>query len=145
MAYTTQAAIEGEIQRADLIALTDDDRTGAVNATVLTQIIDNASGYIDSKIANIYGEQLPFDPVPGSVANMALTIVCYRLYRRRNVPDEKNNFYVDFVDVKEFLDRVNKGEQMISDVVLRDFNPVAYTGTRTLYGTLGSNNLSRSL
>lgn len=138
-AYTTQAAILGEIQLSDLIQLTDDDRQGAVNQAILDQVIASASGYIDSKLANIYGEQLPFNPAPAAVANMALTVACYRLYRRRNIPDEKNNFYPDWVDVKEFLDKVNKGEAMIDDVVSRDFAQVAYTARSSTFGTLGSN------
>ena len=138
-AYTTKAAILGEIQLSDLIQLTDDDRQGAVNETILNQVIASASGYIDSKLANIYGEQLPFDPVPSSVANMALTVACYRLYRRRNIPDEKNNFYPDWVDVKEFLDKVNAGEAMIDDVVSRDFAQVAYTARSSTFGVIGSN------
>ena len=73
-AYTNQTAVLGEIQLSDLIALTDDDRSGSVNSAVLDQIIANASGYIDSKVANIYGNQLPFSPIPSSVASMALTI-----------------------------------------------------------------------
>ena len=144
-AYTNQAAVLGEIQRQDLIALTDDDGSHDINTSILNQIIVNASGFIDSKVANIYGQQLPFNPVPSSVASMALTITCYRLFRRREVPNEKNKFTEAYNDVVAFLDRVNKGEAMIDDVVTRDFNPVSYTGTRSLYGTMGSNVLSRSL
>ena len=138
-AYTNKAAILGEIQLSDLIALTDDDRSGVVNETILAQIIENASGYIDSKIANIYGEQLPFSTIPVSVANMALTIACYRLLRRRQIPDEKNNFTDSWLDVKDFLNQVNKGEAMLSDVTLRDFAQVAYTGRNTMFGVRGTN------
>ena len=144
-AYTTQAAILGEIQNQDLIALTDDDKMGVVNTTILDQIIANASGYIDSKLANIYGSQLPFNPVPSSVANMALTIACYRLLRRREVPDEKNKFAEAYADVMDFLNRVNKGEATIDDVVSRDFPPVVYTGRRTTFGSIGSNYAATTL
>lgn len=144
-AYTTQAAIQGEIRLNELIQLTDDNKSGAINTDVLAQIIANASGYIDSKVSNVYGQQLPFNPVPSSIASMALTIACYRLYRRAMVPDERNKYYQAYQDVADFLNRVNKGEAMIDDVVTRDFSPVTYTGSRTLYGVLGSNILSRSL
>jgi phage gp36-like protein len=138
--YTTQAAILGEIQLNDLIGLTDDaPSTGNVNTTVLTQVIQNASGYIDRKIGNIYGGQLPFNPVPPSVASMALTIACYRLYRRREVPDEKNKFYEEFKDVCDFLNKVNKGEAMLDDVVNRDFPQVVFTVRNTTYGNKGTN------
>ena len=137
--YTNKAAVLGEIQEPDLIALTDDSRLGVVNDTILDQIITNASGYIDSKLANIYGSQIPFSPIPSSVASMALTITCYRLLRRREVPDEKNKFAESWNDVKEFLDKVNKGEAMIDDIVERDFAQVAYTRRSTTFGTASSN------
>ena len=138
--YTTQAAIEGEIQHVDLIRFTDDAPCqGKINQTVLNQLIQNASGYIDSKCANLYGQQLPFNPVPSSIASMALTIACYRLLRRREVPDEKNKFYRDWQDVKSFLDKVNSGDAHIDDVPYRDFPQVAFTGRSSLYGGQFSN------
>lgn len=144
-AYTTQTAVEGEIRTPELIQLTDDTKTGSLNATILAQVIANASGEIDSRVANIYGSQLPFNPIPSSVASMALTVTCYRLYRRAMIPDEKNKYYQAYMDVVEFLNKVNAGEAQIDDVVTRDFASVVYTGQRTLYGTMGSSTLSRSL
>ena len=144
-AYTTQAAILGEIRQADLVALTDDNKTGVINTTVLNQVIESASGYIDSKVANLYGQQLPFSPIPSSIASMALTIACYRLLRRAEVPDEKNKFYESWDDVKDFLNRVNKGDAMIDDVVSRDFAAVAFTGRNSTFGVAGTNWPSNSL
>ena len=137
--YCSQSAVLGEIRRKDLIALTDDNRTGDIDTVVLNQVIESASGYIDSKLANIYGNQLPFNPIPSSVASMALTVTCYRLLRRAEVPDEKNKFYEAWQDVREFLDRVNRGEAMIDDVISRDFSAVAYTARNTTFGVKGSN------
>ena len=133
-AYTSKTAILGEIQMSDLIALTDDDNTGSLNETVLNQVIANASGYIDRKVANIYGAQLPFVPVPVSVASLALIIACYRLYRRRLVPDEKNNFAGEYNDACDFLNKVNIGEMHLDDVPSRDFPQGAITGQTTIYG-----------
>ena len=133
--YTTQAQILGEIQLMDLIALTDDTNTGNVDTTVLNQIIANAGGFIDSKIANIYGEQLPFTgTIPSSVASMALTITCYRLYRRRLVPDEKNNFTEEYNNVVAFLNEVNEGIKHLNDVPSRDYPQGAVTGQTVVYG-----------
>jgi phage gp36-like protein len=143
--YTTQAEINGEIQMADLIGLTDDENTGQLNATILSQIIANASGEIDQACANLYGEQLPFNPVPSSVASMALTIVCYRLYRRRAVPDEQNRFFAAYSRVRDFLDGVNKAEFHLNDVPARDFAQVAFTGRSTIYGVGGSNQPATSM
>jgi phage gp36-like protein len=141
--YTTQAAINGEIQMADLISLCDDNGTGMLDANataILNQVIANASGEVDQACANIYGTQLPFSPVPLSVANMALTITCYRLYRRRSVPDEQNKFYRDYSRVRDFLDEVNTGDKHLDDVPVRDYPQGALTGQPVLYsgGPFGS-------
>ncbi len=133
MPYCNQADIEGEIQNSDLIALTDDTQTGNINSTILNQVISNASSYIDSLVSNIY--TTPFaDPVPSTVKSMAITIVCYRLLRRRLVPDEKNNFYDEFVSVNEFLKQVNIGEQHISQAPARTFPQGAVNSRPTVYG-----------
>ena len=135
-AYTTRSAILGEIQLSDLIALTDDAPCrGSVNDTVLNQIIANASGFIDRSLANIYGQQLPFNPVPASVASMALTVACYRLYRRRLVPDEKNNFTEEYNNVCKMLEQINKGDMHIDDVPDRDYPQGAVTSQPTIYGS----------
>lgn len=130
-AYTTQSAIEGEIAPSDLIAFTDDGNTGSLNETILNQIIANASGYIDARVANIY--EVPFDPVPSAVASMALSIVCYRLFRRRLTPDEKNPFYEEWKEVREFLDQVNDGDAHIDLTQKRDFPQGALTSQPSIY------------
>ena len=132
--YTNQAAVNGELPMQDLIGLTDDDQTGQLNVTILNQIIANASGEVDQACANIYGGQLPFNPVPLSVANMALTIACYRLIRRRNTADEQNKFYQEYKRVRDFLDEVNTGDKHLDDVPTRDFPQGALTGRSIIYG-----------
>ena len=135
-AYTSLAAINGEIQMNDIIMLCDDVGTGLLEGaatTILNQVIANASGEIDQACANIYGQQLPFSPVPLSVANMALTITCYRLYRRRSVPDEQNKFFAEYSRVRDFLDAVNTGDKHLDDIPARDFPQGALTGRPTIY------------
>lgn len=131
----------------DLISLTDDGQTGNLDSVVLNQVIANASGEIDQSCANIYGKQLPFSPVPASVASMALTITCYRLFRRRLCPDEKNNFYEQYKRVRDFLDEVNTGDKHLNDVPWRDFPQVAMTGQPTIYsgGVFGGGVLSNTM
>lgn len=143
--YTDQTAIEGEIQPLELKQLTDDQNTGELNSTVLNQVIINSSGEIDQACSNLYGQQLPFQPVPSSVANMTLTITCYRLYRRRAVPDEQNKFFKEYSRVRDFLDDVNTGDKHLSDVPVRDFPQVAMTGRSSIYGVAASNNPSTSM
>jgi len=148
--YCTQAAVNGEIPNADLIALLDDDDNpapGTLNVTLLNQVIANASGEIDQACANIYGQQLPFNPVPLSVANMALTITCYRLFRRRETPDEQNKWFEQYRRVRDFLDEVNTGDKHLDDVPTRDFPQGALTGRPLVYagGIFGYGPLSNSM
>jgi phage gp36-like protein len=134
--YTTQAAVNGEIPTADLIALLDDDDNpapGTLNVALLNQVIANASGEVDQACANIYGQQLPFSPVPLSVASMALTITCYRLFRRRETPDEQNKWFAQYSRVRDFLDEVNTSDKHLDDVPPRDFPQGALTGRPTIY------------
>jgi len=142
-AYCTQADIEGEIQAPDLISLTDDSYppAGIVNATVLAQIIENASGVVDRYVGNIY--EVPFSPIPAAVKSLTITIVCYRLYRRRLVPDEKNNFAQDYLEALKFLKEVNKGESKLGLETDREFSPVAANTARSPWGS--SNSLASSL
>lgn len=140
--YTTLAAVNGEIMMQDLIAMLDDPdnaQPGLLNTSLMTQIIINASGEIDQSCANLYGTQLPFNPVPASVASMALTITCYRLYRRRETPDEQNKWFDQYKRVRDFLDGVNKGDFHLDDVPFRDFPQVEYTGRSTIFGVASSN------
>jgi len=134
-AYCTQADILGEIQEPDLIALTDDvtPPTGAVNSTVLDQVIANASGMIDRYVGNIY--VVPFVTTPPSVRSLAITISCYRLYRRRLVPNEKNIFTEDYLAAIAFLEAVNKGELKLDLDAERDFSQVSANTTPSPWGS----------
>jgi len=134
-AYCSQSDILGEIQESDLINLTDDSvpPTGAINTTVLNQVIANASGTVDRYIANIYA--LPFSSVPTAVVSLTITIACYRLYRRRLVPDEKNTFTEDYLAAIKFLEGVNKGEIKLDLSVERDFSQVAANTTPSPWGS----------
>lgn len=148
--YCNQQMIQGAIQNADLISLTDDDQTGQLNTTVLNQVITNASGQVDMYCANIYGTQLPFSDAPAtpqSVANLALTIACYMLYERRETPHELNKFAKRYDAAIAMLEKINTGDMHLNDVPFRDFAQVAFTarGNGGIYGVQGSNQPATSM
>lgn len=131
--YCTQAQIQGEIQASDLISMTDDaPKTGAVNVTVLNQVITNASGDIDQYLGAVY--DVPFSVTPISVSQMAVTLTCYRLLRRREVPDEKNKFYEDKCRVIKQLEKYQTRELTLDLGVTQDFAQVAFDARPTVYG-----------
>jgi len=129
--YCSLADIQGEIQNAELIQLTDDDNTGQLNQTILTQIISNASGEIDRYVGNIYQGLSSANP---SVNSMAIVITCYRLYRRRLVPDESNNYYEDYKGVRDFLKRVQTREDVLDLSAQQSFSAAQVDARPSIYG-----------
>jgi phage gp36-like protein len=134
-AYITQADLLGDIQTADLIALTDDDSppTGQVNTTVLDSVIVKASGVIDRMVGNVY--DVPFNPIPPSVKSLAIAIACYTLYRRREVPDEKNKFTEDYRLAMEMLKAVNRREEFLDLEAVEEVPMVSSNITATIFGS----------
>lgn len=107
MAYATLTDIERQIDSADLIQLTDDERTGDVDTDVVTRAIADADeeidGYIGSRLA------VPLDPVPGIIRKMSVDIAIYNLYSRRRaeIPEARRDRYNDAI---RFIRSVAKGE-----------------------------------
>ena len=135
-AYCQMSDILGEIQMADLIALTDDAPvTGQVNVTILNQVIANASGLIDQYIASVY--QLPLASWPAAVTSMAVTIACYRLYRRRQTPDEQNKFFGPYKDAVEFLKTVQEHKGILDLNTPQAYSGGASVGRRGVYSRWG--------
>ena len=134
--YCTEADLLGEIQPADLVSLTDDSvpPLGIVGEDVLASTIASSSGIIDRYVGNIYA--VPFgDPAPPSVRSLCITITCYKLYRRREVPDEKNKFTEEYRDAIAFLQAVNKRDATLDLSVSPAVPMVAVDVTPTIFGS----------
>lgn len=85
MAIITQADIEGRISEAELIRLTDDGATGAVDATVLAAVIAGGEGEVLALIQQqwVVPLQLTDANTAAMVEAMLLDVIVYRLYARR--------------------------------------------------------------
>jgi phage gp36-like protein len=84
-------------------------------------------------VGNLY--TVPFSsPPPPSVESMAIVISCYRLYRRREVPDEKNKYFQDYTDVMAFLQNVKDGSEVLDLSVSKQVPPVAANQRATIWG-----------
>lgn len=135
--YCTTNDILAEIQDAELIRLTDDaPKTGNINNTILNQVIANASGEIDFYVGSRYS--VPFVPTPPSVESMAIILTCYRLYRRRLVPDEKNRFTEERNQIVAFLQKVKAGDEALDLSVQQEFSPVQPNQRATIFGWGGN-------
>lgn len=94
MGYCTQADIEGQLDRADLIALTDDNGIGSADAAAVARAIADADAEIDSYCGSRY--TVPFSPVPVIVRKFSVDMAIYHLFSRRSVlkiPEERQKRY----------------------------------------------------
>lgn len=78
--YITQQDIANRIDLARLIQLTDDAKTGSVNAGVIAAAITDAEGTFDSYARTRY--TLPV-PVTQKVKSICLDIAVFKLFERR--------------------------------------------------------------
>lgn len=81
MPYCAQADIEKRISQADIIALTDDTGTKAVNTTNLGEAITRADNRINGALRGKFA--VPLTTVPGMITEIAVDLVVYHLYTRR--------------------------------------------------------------
>ena len=133
-AYCSESDILGEISEPELVQLTDEQtpRLGDIDPAVLGQVIANASGVIDLYCGNVY--DVPFNPVPPAVVSIAVTITCYKLYRRREVPDEKNKFTETYREVTKFLQLVNQRKAFLGQTEDEKHAQVQANVTATPWG-----------
>lgn len=78
MAYCTQQNMIDRFGSEELIQLTDRANVGVIDATVLTQAIDDASSEIDSYLAGRYA--LPLATIPTALTRIACSMARYHLY-----------------------------------------------------------------
>ena len=100
--YCTQADIEARFGVAELIQLTDRNRTGTVDAVAIARAIDDAEAEIDGYLAGRYA--LPFTTVPPVLTRLSCDIALYHLFSARRgggVIDDVRNRYKDVVRVLE--------------------------------------------
>lgn len=93
MPYSTVADIA--LSEQDLIDLTDDTESGAVDTGVLASTIDRADRMIDSYLGGRYN--VPFAITPPDVKRLSATLAKYYLHERRmpTVPDGVRRQYDD--------------------------------------------------
>lgn len=126
MAYIVQADIvPRRLTSQELIELTDDAKTGEVDATLVTDICAEASGVVDSYCRGRY--VLPLT-VSEQVKGLALDIAVYKLFGRRRRENKKVEdahtdaikFLKDVADGRASLDQSGKVQSSEMDVVTKD-------------------------
>ncbi len=96
MPYATQADLSPRrISADDLVQLTDDTNSGAVNTDVVNAVLVEASAFIDSYCRNRY--KLPLQ-ASDQIKGVCLSIAEYYLYlRRKRVNQDVRQAYDDAV------------------------------------------------
>lgn len=105
MAYSTLNDLLKQVDEDELIQLTDDEGTGAMDADVVNSAITDADAEIDSYCGTRYST--PFPAAPAMIRKLSCDIAIYNLYaRRRNVSEDRQARYDAAV---RFLRDVSKG------------------------------------
>ena len=105
MAYTTIELIRTEMTNEELVQVTDDNNTGEVDTTIVTQMINNAHNEVLGILRGRYPDDYDADEIPLQVKNIETKIAVYNLFKRRlrnNMPDPAVSEYKQAVkDLKE--------------------------------------------
>jgi phage gp36-like protein len=109
MAYCTQNDLETALTLTLLVQLTDDEATGAVNATRVAAAIAAADAEIDGALQGRY--RVPLSPVPPFVKKLSIDLAHFRLYARRAGTFEMPPFVRDLWKAAlEALKAIREGE-----------------------------------
>lgn len=83
MAYAVKADLEDLISSDKLRQMTDDDRDGVSDATLITDTLSRSDGLIDSYIGSRY--VIPLSPVPPVITQITCQIALFWLFARKTV------------------------------------------------------------
>jgi len=131
MAYCAHTDILAlEIILEELIALTDDGKTGAPDITIVNANIARADAEIDGYIKSHYSVPLTL-PVPEEIKNLSATITAYWLFRRRNEVNE--SIFDAYIKALAKLKAISQGNYAINGITKKtDPSGVASTIASTV-------------
>ena len=117
MAYATQAdLVPLRMTAKDLTELTDDDNTGTINTSLVSAVLEEASGRVESYCRNRYATPLQ---ASDDVQSLTIDIAVYLLFSRRretNVGETvKTRFDQAIAFLKDIASSKASLDQPISD------------------------------
>ena len=124
MAYIQQSDLANYVDSVNLIAMTDDWSTGAVNTTVLNNILQASSDAADALVSSIYSVPFVNVPIPIKVKKAAEVFAVEMLYQRRLTPSERNPMKNEADYWRETLIKVNLGQLSLDYQSTRAFSPI---------------------
>ena len=107
MAYCTTADLENALPTDELIRLTDDAGSGAVDSGKLTEAIDDGAAEIDGYLAGRY--EVPISTAPQILVKVNRDLAIYYLYGRvkQNMPELWKERYENAI---RLLTKVGEGK-----------------------------------
>jgi phage gp36-like protein len=136
MAYITQDDLANYIDSVNLISMTDDWGTGAVNTTILNNILEQASDSADALVSSIYSVPFVNVPIPIKVKTASAIFAVEMLYQRRLTPSERNPMKTEADYWRDTLLKVNLGQLSLDYKSTRAFTPIIVRGK---YGRADTN------
>lgn len=111
-AYATLADLLDRYEQRELIQLTDDAGTGAIDAVRIDKAIQGASSIVDGYLAATY--QLPLARVPDNIVDLTCTIARFKLWRS-TPPDNIQKAYDGAVkmlgEISRGIVKIDAGER----------------------------------
>ncbi len=117
--YATVQDMRDRIVEADLIELSDDERTGAVVEARIVTALDQADAEIDGYVGRQYKRADAAAPVPPLLTDIACDIAHYRLYRFSNPTERVDTLYKQALaklrDIAKGLISLDQGEERLAE------------------------------
>jgi phage gp36-like protein len=125
MAYATQSdLVPLRMTQKDLIELTDDEMNGEVNADIVTGVLEEASGRVDSYCRGRYVTPLQ---ASDDVTSLTLDIAVYLLFSRRRETRITDTVQQRFNQALAFLKDISQAKASLDQ-------PVSDTAQSSLAG-----------
>lgn len=124
MPYCTQTDITDiELTQAELIQLTDDEKSGVVNTARVVAAIAKADAEIDGYCQERYA--VPFSPVPAEIKFLSATLAHYWLARRRQ--SVTNSILDKYTKALSRLKAISEGAYRLNGATQQDTSGIGST------------------
>lgn len=132
MAYATQAQLEARVSAYVVRRILDDNGDGTTDAAVLSQLLDEATSYVDGFLRAVY--PLPLTTVPNELVRLTLDIASAYLYQRFPEWAKGRDPFAMMAAARQELMDLRAGKTRLD--IVGSPEPPANTGAEVRAGTL---------
>ncbi|HOT30135.1 MAG TPA: DUF1320 domain-containing protein [Candidatus Ozemobacteraceae bacterium] len=109
MAYCTSEDIEKHLPEVELIQLTDDAGTGAIDAALVTEAVETGDAIINGYLST-RAVTLPLNPVPKLINAISIDLAIWALYNRRFSQKLPENVTERYENALKLLQQIQSGK-----------------------------------